>query len=120
MDRGLVRRSIARGGADRTMKKSTLETWGRMADFTRTSDLCQAELPVAVATARIYAFDAIAGVRDLARRSNAIRVSSRFGNALSGTMLGPSDCARSGSSWVSMNTAATPTATAARANTSTK
>src|SRR5258708_2836986 len=117
---GLVRRSIARGGAGRTMKKSTLTTWGRMVGFTRTSDLCQAELPAAMAPPWIYAFDPIAGVRDLARRSNAIRVSSRFGNALSGTILGPSDGARSGSSCVSMNTAATPTATAARANTSTK
>ena len=36
--------------------------------------------------------------------------------AVSGTMLGPSDGAWSGSWWVSMNTPATPTATAARAS----
>ena len=35
------------------------------------------------------------------------------------TMLGPSEGALSGSSWVSMNTPATPTATAARASTGT-
>ena len=39
--------------------------------------------------------------------------------SFSGTMFGPSDGALSGSWWVSMNTPATPTATAARASTGT-
>ena len=55
----------------------------------------------------------------LASASNAISVRTRPSNSRSGTMLGPSDGAWSGSGWVSMNTPATPTATAARASTGT-
>src|SRR3546814_6610647 len=47
-------------------------------------------------------------------------MSKRDSNAATGTMLGPSDGALSGSSCVSMNTAAQPTATAARASIGTK
>ena len=55
----------------------------------------------------------------LASASNAISLLTNASNSRSGTMLGPSDGAWSGSGWVSMNTPATPTATAARASTGT-
>src|SRR4051794_32755867 len=51
----------------------------------------------------------------LARRSKAIKFSRIAGNARSGTIVGPSQGARSGFWWVSINIAATPTAAAARA-----
>src|SRR5262249_27914089 len=55
----------------------------------------------------------------LASASKAISLRTRPSNWASGTMLGPSEGARSGSGWVSMKTPATPTATAARASTGT-
>src|SRR6266568_7010594 len=55
----------------------------------------------------------------LASRSNSINVRTSPGKSLSGIILGPSEGARSGSSWVSMKIPATPTATAARASTGT-
>ena len=61
----------------------------------------------------------LACVAFLASASNAISVFTSPSNSRSGTMFGPSEGARSGSGWVSMNTPATPTATAARASTGT-
>lgn len=51
----------------------------------------------------------------LARRSKPMSVATSFGICDSGTMFGPSEGAVSGASWVSMNTAAMPSETAARA-----
>src|SRR4029079_19765426 len=56
----------------------------------------------------------------LTTASIAISSAISASNSLSGTMFGPSEGARSGSSCVSMKTPATPTATAARASTGTK
>ena len=53
----------------------------------------------------------------LARRSKPIRLATSAGICASGIMFGPSEGARSGSSCVSMNTPAIPSATAARAMT---
>ena len=58
-------------------------------------------------------------MRCLASASNACNSATSASNSRSGTMLGPSEGAWSGSGWVSMNTPATPTATAARASTGT-
>src|ERR1700722_12817076 len=54
-----------------------------------------------------------------ANLSNAIKLSSNAGICLSGSMLGPSHGAWSGSGCVSMKIEASPTATAARASTGT-
>src|SRR5262249_50649606 len=54
-----------------------------------------------------------------ASASNAMSVRISPSNSRSGTMLGPSEGALSGSGWVSTKTPATPTATAARASTGT-
>jgi len=96
MDGGLVRRSIARGRAGRTMKKSTLVTWGRMVGFYKNIRPVPGRIAGGCGNGANLRVRPDAGVRALARRSNAISVSRRFGNALSGTMLGPSDGARSG------------------------
>ena len=52
-----------------------------------------------------------------ASRSKSCNSATSASKSLSGTMFGPSEGAWSGSGWVSMNTPATPTATAARAST---
>lgn len=56
--------------------------------------------------------------RPLASASKAAKLATSAGICARGIMFGPSEGARSGSGWVSMNTPpATPTATAARART---